>query len=1089
VIPLPQSIGPLPGGAEAWWILHHAAGRWLVLTPTEEAAGALFDDFQALERWQAPSASTRAAFFSEDDDERLTALSLWARGEVQILFAPRESVETPLSPLNDFSAGHRTLRLGHRLNREDFFAHLLAQGYERVDTVERPGEVAVRGEVLDLWSPGWEGPLRTLWPFDQIESIRKIDLTTQRSTDLVTETEVRPGRLGGKEVPLQSSTLLDYLGPEGTLFESHPSPHTPVTWTGARIAHDPLARNPQLSARTETEKAGFFTNKKVQVVAGTTDKLFCEGKRPDFSVESRDSTEDFGLAHFPDPLPYTTPPPVVGHMDLLAKEVVTWVKTGWKISIFCHNPGEQERVEEILLEQDRSLAKAFEDKTIDLPIGPLTHGFLDTQNRLAVLANGELFGRVRRRLRLPKFTGGTPLGAVAELRKGDYVVHEQFGIGRYMALERKSAGNMEADYLRLEYRNGDRVFVPLFDFRLVRKFVGTEGKRPVLSSLDTGAWDRTRADVEKAVAELAKELLARAARRSQTQGLSFPEDTHMEKEFGTSFLYELTPDQARAIEETRQDMMRPIPMDRVVCGDVGYGKTEVAMRAAFKAVTAGKQVAVLVPTTILAEQHGRNFRDRFADYPVRVAVLSRFGKPADQKVAIQDVRRGVIDIVIGTHRLLSPDVAFKDLGLVIIDEEHRFGVKQKERIRAFRDVVDVLALSATPIPRTMGQALGGLRGLSVIETPPEGRLPIGTHVGPFDRKVVVAAVEQELRRGGQVFYVHNRVKSIEKRRQWLTDTLKDHGLTANIALAHGQMSGPELEKIMWDFLHRKHDILLATSIIESGLDIPTVNTLVVEEAEDFGLAQLYQLRGRVGRERVKAYCLLFYSDDAHLTEEAEKRLSALKEFASLGSGFKLAMRDLEIRGAGNLLGPEQHGYVNAVGLDLYGQLLTDEIEQQKMGGSSAQEKKDVDPSIEIPISAFLPETYLPSESDRVLFYKRLLDAPLENLEKLAAELEDRCGRMPDPARRLFDVARLRHAARSQRVTHIGLEKEGLELRFSENAELSPETLTRLTALFGNRFSFLPGPPFGMRFEEPLPTDLVEWTTTFLSTLDSGSEEG
>lgn len=1035
-----RSIGPLPGGSEAWWILHQIKGRGLVLTPNEDTAGALFDNYQALERWQNPTLPTRAAFFSEDDEERLTALSQWVRGTTHILIAPRESVSTPLPPEASFSEAHRILKLGERLNRETFFTHLLTHGFERVDTVERPGEVAVRGEVMDLWSPGWETSIRTLWPFDQIESIRKIDLSTQRSTDLITEIEVRPARLPAEELSLKSS-LFDYLGPGGTLFESHPSREAPILWPGTHIVHAPL------------EEAS-------------------------------------------DPLPYASPPPLAGHMDLLAKEIRTWVNNGWKVDIFCHNPGEQERVEEILLEQDRSLARALEDRRIDLPIGALTHGFLDTKNHFAILANGELFGRARRRWRLPKFTGGTALQGVAELRKGDYVVHEQFGIGRYMALERKTTGDMTADYLRLEYKGGDRVFVPLFEFRQVRKFVGTEGKRPVLSSLDTASWDNTRAEVEKAVAELAKELLARAARRSQTQGFSYPDDTHMEKEFGDSFLYDLTPDQARAIDETRRDMMSPVPMDRVVCGDVGYGKTEVAMRAAFKAVSAGKQVAVLVPTTILAEQHGRNFRERFADYPVKVAVLSRFGKPSDQKISLQEVGRGVVDIVIGTHRLLSKDVAFKDLGLVIIDEEHRFGVKQKEKIRAFRDVVDVLALSATPIPRTMGQALGGLKGLSVIETPPEGRLPIGTHVGPFDPKVVVASVEQELRRGGQVFYVHNRVKTIEKRRQWLLETLREHGITAHIALAHGQMSGTELEKIMWDFLHRKYDILLATSIIESGLDIPTVNTLVVEEAEDFGLAQLYQLRGRVGRERMKAYCLLFYSEEANLTEEAQKRLSALKEFASLGSGFKLAMRDLEIRGAGNLLGPEQHGYVNAVGLDLYGQLLSEEIDQQKKGGTSAGgssilSSKTADPSIEIPVSAYLPETFLPSESDRVIFYKRLLDAPLEGLESLSAELEDRCGRMPEPAQRLFDVARLRHAARARQVIHLGLVKEGLEIRFAEGAVLAPATLIHLTENFKDQLSFLPGPPFGIRFEEPLPADVVKWTTDFLSTLplDSQKETG
>jgi transcription-repair coupling factor (superfamily II helicase) len=740
-----------------------------------------------------------------------------------------------------------------------------------VDTVERAGEVAVRGEVLDLWAPGAEGPVRALWPFDQIESLRKIDLTTQRSTDLLDEVRVGPARLAAGD-----ATLIDYLGPDGVLFESRPAAERPVAWAGRRVVHDPLA-------------------------AGGGDR-------------------------------FAPPPPVAGRMDFLAKEVRQWLRDGWTVRVFCHNAGEQERFEELLLLEDRGFAEDFENRRIDLPLGPLTRGFLDGRDKRAVLAHGELFGRARRRLRLPKFVGGTALQGVAELRKGDYVVHERFGVGRYVALEHKNAGGTESDYLRLEYKGGDRVFVPLFEFRQVRKFIGTEGKRPVLSSLDTAAWDRSKAQVEAAVAEMARELLARAAARQRAPGYAFPPDSHLEQEFGASFLYELTPDQARAIEETKRDMTRPLPMDRLVCGDVGYGKTEVALRAAFKAVCAGKQVAVLVPTTILAEQHGRNFRDRLADYPVGVAVLSRFSKPADQKRIVRDIQRGVVDVAVGTHRLLSPDVTFKDLGLIIIDEEHRFGVKQKERIKAFRDTVDVLALSATPIPRTLGSALGGLKGLSIIETPPEGRLPIATHVGPFDLKTVAAAVEQELRRGGQVFYVHNRVGSIEKRRQWLTDALREHGLSARIALAHGQMSGAAMEKVMWDFLHRQFDILIATSIIESGLDIPTVNTLIVEEAEDFGLAQLYQLRGRVGRERQKAYCFLFHSPDAALSEEAQKRLAALKEFAALGAGFKLAMRDLEIRGAGNLLGPEQHGFVNAVGLDLYGQLLSEEIEKQKSGG-------------------------------------------------------------------------------------------------------------------------------------------------------------
>ncbi|HRY29957.1 MAG TPA: transcription-repair coupling factor, partial [Elusimicrobiota bacterium] len=837
-------------------------------------------------------------------------------------------------------------------------------------------------------------------------------------------------KLGGPQ-PAENApaTLLTYLREGGALFESVLPPEAVFDWTGPRYRHADL---------------------------GPADKQE----------------------------PFQSPPPLgapgtPARMNLLADTVRDWMKDGWRLYVFCHNQGEQERLEEILLEQDRRFAAFLDEERISFPLGPLTRGFLDPANKRAVLANGELFGRTRRRLRLPKFGGGKTLSGIVELSPGDYVVHERFGIGRYKNMERVEAGGVEADYLRLEYKGGDRVFVPLFEFRQVQKFIGTDGKKPRLSSLDTSSWERTKQEVQASVAQMAAELLERAARRAAAAGISFPPDSHMEKEFGASFLYELTPDQAKAIEEMKSDMVRPRPMDRLVCGDVGYGKTEVALRAAFKAVVNNRQVAVLVPTTILAEQHGRNFRERFADYPVAIAVLSRFATAAEQKRVIADVRRGVIDIVIGTHRLLSPDIVFKNLGLVVIDEEHRFGVKQKERLMAFRDVVDVLALSATPIPRTLAASMGGVKSLSVIETPPEGRLPIATHVGAFDEKIVAAAVEHELRRGGQVFYVHNRVETIEERRRWLEKSLADHGLTPKIALAHGQMSGAQLEKTMWDFLHKKYGLLISTSIIESGLDIPSVNTLIVEEAEDFGLAQLYQLRGRVGRERQKAYCYLFYSPGSALTEEARKRLTALKEFASLGSGFRLALRDLEIRGAGNLLGAQQHGFVNAVGIDLYGQLLTEEIRRQK--GGTPDKPALPEPAIELPVSAYLPEDYLPSETERIAFYRRILDAAASQLHALREELEDRCGRLPEPAERLFEVAALRLTAREKRVTKISQTKKGLEFRFHNSVTFAPALLDDLPRKHGETFSFLPGPPFGMRVAAPAE-NVTEWARNFLSTL-------
>ncbi|MGQ0644414.1 MAG: transcription-repair coupling factor [Elusimicrobiota bacterium] len=1050
-------VSGLPGGAEAWWLWREREnlGRVLALTRSDERAQELAEDFEALERWQDPGSPGRAAYFPEEEpDQQVAALSRWLlgwpAGELTSAQAGRRETDVPLLaaawPLakeslpapEEFRRAHRDLRVGERLDRGELIAHLARAGYSRVDAVEQSGEMAVRGEVLDLWSPGWEVPLRALWPFDRIESLRKIDLSTQRSTDAVDAATVRPASLSGPWAAGRA-TLMDYLG-GGTLFASN----LPEEGRPAREGKTVL---------------------RVELGAADREEKFLP--------------------------PPAAPGPAAA--AFFAAEIKKWMEAGWTAAIFCHNPGEQERLEEILLEQDRSLSAFFEARPsagpdgreaparrLDFPIGNLNRGFLDPENKRAVLCNAQIFGRARRRLRLPKFIGGKSLAGVSDLAKGDYVVHEQFGVGRYTGLRRVKAAGVEADYLTLEYKGGDRVRVPLFEFKQVQKFVGAEGKKPKLSSLDTAAWERAKEKVKEEVAALARDLLARAAKRAALAGTAFPPDSHMEKEFGDSFLYELTPDQARAIREVKADMVSPRPMDRLVCGDVGYGKTEVAMRAAFKAASAGRQVAVLVPTTILAEQHGRNFRERFADYPISVAVLSRFSAPAEQKRIVADLRRGVLDIVVGTHRLLSPDVAFKNLGLIIVDEEHRFGVKQKERLAAFRDVVDVLALSATPIPRTLGSALGGLKAMSLIESPPEGRLPIATHVGPFDEGVVAAALEHELQRGGQVFYVHNRVGSLDSRRQWLEGLLKARGLQAKIGAAHGQMTGAQLEKIMWDFLHKKHDILLSTSIIESGLDIPSVNTLVVEEAEDFGLSQLYQLRGRVGRERQKAYCYLFHSART-LSEDAEKRLGALREFASLGAGFNLALRDLEIRGAGNLLGPQQHGFVNAVGIALYGRLLSDEIRRQRDGAPA--DDAGAEPALELPVSAYLPEDYMPSEGDRVAFYKRLLDAPASGLDALRAELEDRCGRLPAPAAALFEVAELRHAAKKKKAARVSLVRDGLEVHFENNVSFSPATLENLVKTHGPAFSFLPGPPFGMRWEPAPPEPLLAWVKNFLSTLD------
>ncbi len=672
---------------------------------------------------------------------------------------------------------------------------------------------------------------------------------------------------------------------------------------------------------------------------------------------------------------------------------------------------------------------------MEFVVGPLRSGFFSKD--LFVITNAEIFGRHRYRPRLPKFKGGGAVREIQDIKRGDYVVHEHYGIGRYKGLELLHAGGQDAEFLKLEYAKGDRLYVPLADFKQIQKYSGSEGKSPRLNSLDTATWERVKARVQESIQALAKDLVKVHAARAALPGHAYPEDSHLEAEFGASFLYDETPDQIKAIAEVKKDMESSRPMDRLILGDVGYGKTEVAMRAAFKAVADSKQVAVLVPTTILAEQHFRNFKERFADYPARIGILSRFQSAKEEAETMVGMANGTVDVVIGTHKLLQKGIVFKDMGLLIIDEEHRFGVKHKEQIKKLRQHLDVLTMTATPIPRTLSFAMSGMRELSIIESPPTGRLPITTHVGPYEDSVVKEAIQKELDRHGQVFYVHNRVQSLNTRLHFLKQLMPG----VSIGVVHGQLTGDEIEKVMWEFTHRKHEILLATTIIESGIDIPSANTLIVEEAEDFGLSQLYQLRGRVGRERQKAYCYLFYSPSVPLTQEARARLEALREFTELGSGYRLAMRDMEIRGAGNLLGQQQHGHIAAVGLDLYSQLLQEEIARLKGEPPPTTTRF---PSMDLTAHAFLPADYMPSEELRILFYKKLVAAETHDaLQAVKAELEDRFGPLPNEAQTLMEISELRITARDMGISGVMQKPSSLEVQFLANTPIQPQTILQL----------------------------------------------
>ena len=899
-------IGGVTRGALGLWLIETQPKnqKTLVVLPNEDDAASLVDDTRSLFRipgWGLPPAFDVEAYEADDEAGRQSALYNWRFGRTTMLGDHAGSA--------GFARRHAPERLGQRafafkpglvLPRPLFEEKLSAGGYSRNERAEQVGEYAVRGDVIDIWLAGEDSPCRLTWNYDTLESIRVIDVHTQRSDVYRTHALIKPVSAGA------DATLKDYATSD------------------------------------------------VRVVVFSTEAV--ELPVPALFVGPLGETNEG----------FQPPPLFAGHLERLKEHLELWYADDWRAVIFCHNRGERERLEELLTTPELAARGLKPPWLPPIEIGDLEHGFEHPQRRQAVLANSEIFGRYRKKTRLPKFEAGAAFQSPFDIRANDYLVHEKHGIGRYQGLRTLRVGKVSSEYLALEYKGGDKLYVPIFEIQQVQKYLGAEGKRPPLSSLDTAAWERVKSKVKEDVAKLAAELLGRAAKRSIRPGYAFPPRTHLEDEFAASFMYKLTVDQEKTLEDVERDMTAPRAMDRLICGDVGYGKTEIAMRAALKAALAGKQVCLLCPTTILAEQHARNFTERMADYPVTVKFISRFQDKSEQKKILELVGKGGVDIIIGTHRLLSPDVIFNNIGLLVIDEEHRFGVKQKNKLLALRETVDVLSLTATPIPRTLASSLAGIKDLSVIETPPEGRLPISTHVGLFDEELMAKAVQIELDRGGQVFYVHNRVKTLDARRAWLQGLMP----SIRIAMAHGQMNEHQLEEAMHSFLHRKVDILLATTIIESGLDIPSVNTLIVEEAEEMGLAQLYQLRGRVGRSKAKAYCYLFY-DSPSLTTDAKKRLEALKEFTALGSGLRLAMRDMEIRGAGNLLGPQQHGNMAAVGIETYSRLLNEEIQKQQ---GDAVEETNEGPLLELSLSAYLPDDYMPVESERVLMYKRVLSA-------------------------------------------------------------------------------------------------------------------
>ena len=982
---LPQRVfcvvAPTPSDAERWLgDLETLAGGAAALYPQRESLGVEEPHYEIA-------------------GERIETLERLLRGAVRVLVTTARATAERTGVPGALAAMRVVLETG-AANLRDVVARLEGMGYERVATVTEVAQFSVRGGILDVYGFGMAAPARVEWWGDDIASLRSFDLDTQRSGDAIERITVLPVKAedrGVGEAGQVRLSLLDLL-PTDTMVvvdeESAVGREVDRAWADAahhlevarRLGEDPPAREElfidPLAWRQRLERFG-----RVAVGTAETDQRF--PLAPPEPVE-RDLKRLRRLA--------AEPPPTV---------------------ILCDNEGQLERLDELLGEGSATLA-----------VGALDGGFVLPS--LRVMTDHEIFRRARRLRRPRRYRSAAATVAQRPLALGGYVVHLEHGIGIYRGLQTIPVGaeGMTLEVAVVEYEGGDRLNVPLYridQLEPYRTAGDADAPPPRLHRLGATTWQRQRDKARAAIREMTAELLDLYARRQLATGYSFPADTPWQRELESAFLYEDTPDQRRASEEVKRDMERARPMDRLLVGDVGYGKTEVAVRAAFKAVQAGKQVVVLVPTTILAEQHGRTFRERLADYPVRNEVLSRFRSAKDTKAVVERIKRGDVDVVIGTHRLLSKDVAFKDLGLLVVDEEHRFGVRHKERLKALKLVVDVLTLTATPIPRTLHLSLAGLRDLTLLETPPKDRSPVLTFVEPWDDALLAEAMARELDRGGQVYFVHNRIETIAT----IAERVRALAPRARVAVAHGQMREGDLEGVMARFVRGEVDVLLSTMIVESGLDVPNANTMIVDRADRLGLAQLYQLRGRVGRSHRRAYCYLLVPDQ--VDPQAEERLQVLEHHTDLGSGYRIALRDLELRGAGNLLGGEQSGHVQAVGFDVYLRWLEETVRALKREpGAAPREWSPPDVTLDAP--AHLPDAYVGDDEAKLDLYRRLARAeqPCE-IPPVREELRDRFGPLPPEAERLLLVAELRALGAQAGLETVLIKGDEARLTFRRDA--------------------------------------------------------
>ncbi|MCZ0936647.1 MAG: transcription-repair coupling factor [Gemmatimonadetes bacterium] len=1029
------SVHPLPSAGSAAVALaldDLAVGAPIVLVAdTPERAEALHEDLRTLGAGGARCYPQREALPYEDADphieieaQRVDAMGALLGGRCRILTttarALAERAPIPVGPGTSLAltirrgAAHPLAVLGRRLEE---------MGFGRTHTVREVGDYAIRGGIVDLFPFGHPAPLRIeLWG-DEVESVRRFDALTQRSTEPLESVDVLPIALQGSETAgdVERRALLETLPPTALALILDPEGGVRARqrlWAEVRDARKRVG-------------AGAEPAESLVLPPSEAEQRLAAFRRLEFAAPER-APEQAPVAAIR--LPVEPPPSIDRDMKRLVAEIGTARARGERLIVFCDNDGQVERLEEILTERGGAALA----REVALAIGSLSGGFrVGVPGTLLVLTDHEVFRRRYRRHRV-RLRGAATIESIAAIEPGDYVVHMEHGIGRYMGLERVEVRGETIETMEIRYADGEILRLPHYRLDLIERWsaAGPDARPPAVHKLGRRKWKQLRNRTVAAIEATAVELLQLYARRKMSPGRAFPAETAWQREMESAFLYDETPDQLSAWEAVRRDLEAPVPMDRLVCGDVGFGKTEVAIRAAFKAVQDGAQVAVLAPTTILADQHLATFRERLAGFPVHVEGLSRFRTPREQRDVIAGLEAGTIDIVIGTHRILSRDVGFRDLGLLIVDEEQRFGVRQKERLKEVRETVDVLTLTATPIPRTLHLALGGLRDLSTIRTPPRNRMPIITHVLSWDDGILEEALRREFDRGGQVFFVHDRVETIHAAASRVKRLMPE----ARAAIAHGQMPERELEDVMHRFVRGEIDLLICTSIIENGLDVPSANTMIVHRAHNFGLAQLYQLRGRVGRSHRRAYCYLVVPSD--VAPDAAERLRVLEHHTELGSGYEVALKDLELRGAGNLLGGEQSGFATAVGIETWQRLVESTLRRLRGESSDSAPRARVSVDGE----SFLPDDYVAGSPVKMHLYRRLSRlTKWEEVKAFRAELEDRFGRLPPPAARLLAAAELRILGAAIGADWIRASDDDARISFEATASPQLRLLTNALA--------------------------------------------